>query len=250
MENLLKKIGSYTGIISGYLIVLGYSFYHFYYNHFNVEFYSYAASGEIIFAFLSVAIPIIFMLAVIILIYVIEERKEKKELDSYLNKIQKSNFFINFLIKIGIYILGFAMYVLFAFLIPMSLIGPFPFPDSIYSDLFFVLKLAFVSLVIISLVFNAFSYREKSKTLALFLFSSAIILYMSFLGNAKAIAIDHIKGEYTVYMKMKGGELKMSSNEQFYIGETKNYIFLYDTTNKSIESLNKNEMISITKTKK
>ena len=253
MEDILKKISGYTGIISGYLIFLGYGFNHFYYNHFDIDFYSYANSGEIVFSFLSVFIPLILMIAVLILMYIFEEIKVKNLPITIIKSIQikSKNKIINYikhLFRIIIVIIGLVIFILIVFLVPISLISPFS--SSLLIDPIFLIQLISVSFMIIATIYYVNFHREKSKPLALFILGSVIMIYIIFLGNTKAIAIEHAKGEYIVNMKMKNGEFRESSDQQFYLGETKNYIFLYDISNKKTESLNKDEMVSITKTRK
>ena len=89
MRDLLNKIKEYTALLTGLLILLGYSFYHFYYYHFDIEFYFYVTSGEIVFSFLSVIIPLIIFVSVLLLPIIISENKEDSTMASVLDFIQK-----------------------------------------------------------------------------------------------------------------------------------------------------------------
>ena len=142
----------------------------------------------------------------------------------------------------------FALITNIVFLIPISLISPLP--ESLFLDFYFSLKMILVTLLIYSLLYYAFRNYKKSNSKVLFLFSAAFLIYISLLGNVKAHAIKHVGGIYDVEVQFKNGDLLKTSNENIYIGETKNYIFFNNILDGSSEAINKNEAIKIIKNKK
>lgn len=94
---------------------------------------------------------------------------------------------------------------------------------------------------------------KGSKKNYFFLYYSilvAFLFYFTSLGQQKSELIKAIKGEYIINTEDKMGKIITSDSENFYFGETNNYIFLFNNSKNQTTIINKSELVKITKTKK
>lgn len=268
----MDKIIKYTPLLSAILIFLGYLNYYFYYSFFGIEIENYLTSGELLFSFLKLTIPflyIFFGVLVIIFSYQIqlfysnnnddssstEKNDNKKDYVFFVEvfkEINLKNFSIKTLFKFLTQLENIIWLLscnIFLILFPFYIINQIKSTNDLLLNSTTVLVLSFIWLV----YFESLSQKLKKRKIGPYKNDTKFnpiyyIFILFFLGSfiylknkEKALSIINNRSRISVILYL-GKEKIKTSNDLIFIGQTENYFFFRNNKNNSNLVINSKEI--------
>lgn len=244
MIDYSKELSKLLPYSSAALVFLGTSKLYFYYSRFGINIVSFLDFGEVITSFLDVVIALIFVLSYSWIQFVSPTKNEPVEIlngdnDTRKNKRKNEIFWIlMILLNLGVVIYlsyewAIRNYRTFIFFIIVTLVA-----------------ILFVR-VLLRIVKNTSSnfYKQLAKLSIVVLVSEMLIIFLSFSEYTEVVYNDKYLDTKIQFnsevLNSDGAFLFTSDKTKFYIGNTSNYIFIYDSKSKVTEIIPMSKVVKI-----
>jgi hypothetical protein len=244
---ILKGLIPYFG---GFLIVCGYLKLNFFYSHFNIQILNYLELSEIITLFLNIAIKnTILILLCVLFIFIFESSKVSEKINQSHEDIQNTD---NFLLRFKKILKS--RFTLIIILIFFSLLALICYSLNFY-DLFSYLLISNCCIIgLLIVAWFLFEFDRKYKLCydvyfdrTYFNLVTVFSLFVCFSIESAFFEIKDVESGNKAIVSFKYSDKIITSNNQtLYIGETKEYLFLYDKKMKTTSVFPKGEISDFT----
>lgn len=253
MEDYAKKIP----VITAFLLVAGFINTYSFYEHFQIEIFTFLSVSELVLSFLPLIVPLLFAFALILVNSILQEERlyDEKKTNPFLQdkdlsfwgpfkdlfNLAKNRFVTNeskrqtwfhYIQQILSRIILFSLFISSTGYYFYAFVKRLGFPSQSPVGFFF---LSAIWLLILSFQVNIYlkksRYAEVSRVLTIIVFSFGFLAMIYLYNSYKAFSILENRPKYEIELTLNNSIIESGSNIVF-VGKTKDFYFLRDLKSK------------------